>query len=88
MWLLLDFSYTFRYRVHLIGQGDNQVILWKPTAHHRQDLRAETRLLMERLGEYMDLTQLPLKPEESWFSRHLLQYNKESYYKGLFSRMG
>jgi hypothetical protein len=39
MWLL-DFSYSYRYRVHLIGQGDNQVILWKPTAHHRKDLRA------------------------------------------------
>jgi hypothetical protein len=67
---------------HLIGQGDNQVILWKPTARHKKDLRAETRLFMERLIEYMDQVQLPLKPEESWFSRYLLQYNKQSYYKG------
>jgi hypothetical protein len=79
---ILDFAYMHRYRIHLIGQGDNQVIMWKPSVHHRQDIRAETRLFMERLVEYMKSMQLPLKPEESWFSRHLLQYNKESYYKG------
>lgn len=48
MWIL-DFAYTHRYRV----QGDNQVILWRPTQHHRQDIKAETKLFMERLTTYM-----------------------------------
>jgi hypothetical protein len=52
MWIL-DFVYTHRYRVHLICQGDNQVILWRPTQHHRQDIKAETKLFMERLTTYM-----------------------------------
>jgi hypothetical protein len=81
MWIL-NFAYTNRYRVHLIGQGDNQVILWRPTRQQREDTEAESRLFMDRLTQHMNQMQLPLKPEESWFSRHLLQYNKESYYKG------
>jgi hypothetical protein len=80
MWIL-DFAYTHRYWVHLIGQGDNQVILWRPTQFHRRDIKAETKLFMERLTTYMETVQLPLKPEESWFSRYLFQYNKESYYR-------
>ncbi|APG78861.1 RNA-dependent RNA polymerase [Hubei orthoptera virus 5] len=81
--LILDFAYQNRYKIHLLGQGDNQVLLWYPTHAQEADLHNTARLFLEELEAYMEAAQLPLKAEETWFSRHLVQYNKESYYKGV-----
>lgn len=86
--IILIASWRCGTSASLLGQGDNQVILFRVPPHEYLATRSLTRdqYINEYLVELQRLcneAQIVVKLEETWYSRHLFEYSRKYHYKGI-----
>lgn len=68
------------YMCTLLGQGDNQVICLEVPRKHAAPEYVDKYL--ESLSALLATLNLPLKPEETYYSSELFSYGKQHFFRG------
>lgn len=82
--LIQTVAKTFSYRVELLGQGDNQAIILSIPEKYQdiESAKSYARLFRQRLTEFSNQAQIPMKAEETWMSSILFEYGRTSFFRG------